>query len=341
MWQVLRANPFFVSCLLSSLLLGVWRLRFPECGLPRLATLFLPIWSIGSTLFLGISALLTPATLDHYLYLADGSFGFQPAFAGARLLLANGWLWKACEISYFNLPLGLTLIYLLSLRRDRARAREFLCFAVLVAAAGFVIYLIFPAVGPAAMFKSGFPSGTPHVSPGRTVVGITARNCIPSLHTAWIIVLLWGTAAAPRWMRPGLWIFSACNLLYALSAGGHYLVDLIVAVPFTLAVHHAMRREWRSAAFVGNALLVALWLTTLRYGIPALEAAYLAPYGLTAVTLAFGYRTRPRAALSPDSGHGARVQPVRLEPAAVPLELRTRPVPSQVVHPFEHRHIES
>ena len=61
------------------------------------------------------------------------------------------------------------------------------------------------------------------------------------------------------------------TLLYALSTGGHYLVDLIVAVPLTVAV-------------------------LLRFGTGVLLAGLAIPYGLTLATLLFcAFTSRARA----------------------------------------------
>ena len=118
---------------------------------------------------------------------------------------------------------------------------------------------------------------------------------MPSLHTAWIVMWLWFAAPAPRWSRPLQWVFAGLTLFYALSAGGHYLCDLIVAVPFTVAMKFAARREWRSTAFAVNAAMVALWLILLRFGTSAFQGTWMLPYGLTLATLWISYRSnRPR-----------------------------------------------
>ena len=120
MWQILTGNPFFASCLLASLLLLVWKLRVDRQLSP--AAIAFPIfWSVGSTFVLGMGAALTPVTLDRYLFAADGSFGFQPAFAGARYLLSTLWLWNSAATCYFNLPLAMSRPLSLPTARTRRR----------------------------------------------------------------------------------------------------------------------------------------------------------------------------------------------------------------------------
>src|SRR5262245_29444843 len=63
-------------------------------------------------------------------------------------------------------------------------------------------------------------------------------------------------------------------MLATLGFGEHYLVDLVVAVPFALALQAVWTRglPWnapeRLYAFMGGSLAVALWLVLLRVGAP-------------------------------------------------------------------------
>src|SRR5579872_674717 len=159
---ILTGNPFFASCLLASALMLAWRLYYRDTSIALPHMLFPPLWSAGSTFVLGISASLLPLTLDRYLYAADGSFGFQPAFAGARLLLRNPWLLHTCAACYFNLPVAVTLIYLLLRRRSgELAANQFIRFAVWLAVAGVILYFACPAVGPGGAFAGDFPYRAP------------------------------------------------------------------------------------------------------------------------------------------------------------------------------------
>ncbi len=289
---ILRGNPFFASCCLSSLLILVSRALLKHQKPPLAAATFLPIWSLASTFLLGIAALLLPVTLDSYLYTADGSFGFQASFAGAALLLGNKGLWRAAETCYFQLPLGMTALYLL-LRSSRSQeeANAFLRFAVFVGIGCFGLDSIFPAVGPATAFPRDFPYGTPQVIATPTVItAMVARNCMPSGHTAWALALAWSSAPLrSRVLRCLIWVFAGFNLLYALSAGAHYMVDLIVAVPFALAARAAARSEWRSPGFIAGAALLIGWMALLRFSVGVLQLTPAVPYALTGGTLALCY----------------------------------------------------
>ncbi|SPE42331.1 membrane hypothetical protein [Candidatus Sulfopaludibacter sp. SbA3] len=293
--EILTGNPFFASCLASSVLMLVWKLANKSAPVDWPQMLFPPLWSIGSTFILGISASLLPMTLDRYLYAVDGSFGFQASFLGAQLLLAHPWLLHTCAICYFNLPIAMTLMYLVLQRRaNEHEANRFIQFAIYLAIAGTSLYFACPAVGPGGAFHADFPYKTPHATVVWVAMPLAARNCMPSMHTAWILCLLWCAPSMSRWLRAILWAFAGFTLLYALSAGGHYLVDLVVAVPFTLAVRSAFRREWKSPGFVLNAAVVAFWFVVVRYGVGLFMLSPMVPYGLSIATLVAPLWSRPR-----------------------------------------------
>lgn len=284
--EILTSNPFFASCVASSLLMMVWKLVRKDERITVAHLLFPPLWSIGSTFLLGIQASFLPFTLDRYLFAVDGSFGFQASFLGARLLLGNAWLLHTCAVCYFNLPIAMTVMYLLLQRRAGEQdADRFIKLAIYLAITGTSLYLACPAVGPGGAFNGAFPCHIPQAKVVAVSMPLSARNCMPSMHTAWILCLLWCAPPMARWLRGILWAFAGFTLLYALSAGGHYLVDLIVAVPFTLAVRSAFRSEWKSLGFLLNTAIVVVWFVAIRYGVALLTLSPAMPYGFTAATL--------------------------------------------------------
>jgi hypothetical protein len=181
----------------------------------------------------------------------------------------------------------MTVMYLLLQHRVGEReANRFIQFAIYLAIAGTALYFACPAVGPGGAFHADFPSRIPQQpSVVPVFMPLAARNCMPSMHTAWILCLLWCAPPLSRRLRAILWAFAGFTLLYALSAGGHYLVDLIVAVPFTLAVRAAFRAEWKSPGLLLNAAIVAFWFVVLRYGVGMFMLSPAVTYGLSGLTL--------------------------------------------------------
>src|SRR5262249_54453659 len=98
------------------------------------------------------------------------------------------------------------------------------------------------------------------------------RNCMPSLHTSWALLLYWQSAWHRPWVRRAAAGFLALTLLATIGFGYHYLWDLVVAVPFSRAGRAAcaralpLRRPGRRRALgLGGALCAAL-LVLLRLG---------------------------------------------------------------------------
>src|ERR1039457_1343087 len=83
--ELLTSNPFFASCVASSAAMLIWRPVAKGAVVTWLQMLFPPLWSVGSTFMLGISALLLPITLDRYL----GSVPYRARHYPAEVRLAS------------------------------------------------------------------------------------------------------------------------------------------------------------------------------------------------------------------------------------------------------------
>jgi hypothetical protein len=97
---------------------------------------------------------------------------------------------------------------------------------VLAYVVGPMFFLLVPAYGPMPAF-----SGRP--------------NCMPSLHMATAILL--------AIYRPtnGLWVgvvYVALTAWATLATGEHYVIDLVMAIPFSAFIWAAVERRWRLAA---------------------------------------------------------------------------------------------
>jgi hypothetical protein len=82
-------------------------------------------------------------------------------------------------------------------------------------------------------------------------------------------------------------IYVALTLIYTLSCG-HYLVDMVVAVPFTAMIHMIACSNSRRplAPIIACFGLVAVWLVFLRFAVPIYTSSVLVPWTLTAATFA-------------------------------------------------------
>lgn len=191
---------------------------------------------VSRLLLVGISAAL-PITFDRYLYAFDAGLGGQLSFAVGRLFSRVPLLQALCLLVYGSLTFG--VLFLFANLKGTARLRWLLLanFAF-IGVVGRFCYSAVPAMGPIYQFPAQFPWNPPPVlsltlQPLLLPPGM--RNAMPSLHTAWALMLFWWTYRQPQWLRVAAGLFLFLTLLATLGLGEHYLVDLVVAVPFTLA----------------------------------------------------------------------------------------------------------
>jgi hypothetical protein len=87
-------------------------------------------------------------------------------------------------------------------------------------------YLLFPAVGPVHVGQLGAPI-----------------NCMPSMHMTWALLLLVDTRGLTRWAFAAVAVLTAWS---TLATGEHYVLDLVVAVPWTWLLVFLSRRLTRN-----------------------------------------------------------------------------------------------
>jgi hypothetical protein len=252
-----------------------------------------PVAALIGNILVVVSTGLRPFTLDRYLYAADGSFGFQPGFAAGALLLRHQWLNLLCGLAYVNLPVLIMTVYLLVDRRNPADASRFIRLLTAVGLAGYCLYYFFPAAGSAVVFGSRFPFHPPDIAslslePVR--VEPAPRNFMPSLHTAWCIVICWSARGLTRFWRTIIGVILGFTLLATLAC--HYFVDMIAAVPFTLAVYGLVENRLprnhpaRRLAFCAGAACFGTWLIVLRFGTALLLISPVISWTACALTAA-------------------------------------------------------
>ena len=175
--------------------------------------------------------------------------------------------------------MAMALAFAMERNKSKRRASSIMTAFVVAAAGGFVLYNLCPAAGPVHVFGAQFPYAPPGAqsAPFRmAAAGSAPRNAMPSVHIAMALLILWNSRGGPRLWR---WIASvllAVTVLATLGFGEHYLVDLLVAVPFALAAQAAgatglaWKNPMRFAAAGTGAALVGLWIAYLRLPRPPL-----------------------------------------------------------------------
>jgi hypothetical protein len=177
-----------------------------------------------------LTVVLHPHTVDWLLYRADLALGLDP-LPVARLVYTTAWLERALVVAYDALPLAVAIAW----AAERPRAM----FPAMVASStlAFACYNLLPAVGPAHAF-AGFPFAPPRLA---AVDSGLPRNCIPSMHLGWALLIAWNVRG--RALRTCAWLFVGLTALATVGLGEHYFVDLLAAVPFCRAVQ-AVVTKW-------------------------------------------------------------------------------------------------
>ncbi|HXB69874.1 MAG TPA: phosphatase PAP2 family protein [Candidatus Acidoferrales bacterium] len=242
-----------------------------------------------------------PWKYDHYLYCFDGSLGFQPSFAAGRLLLAFQPLNWIEAMIYNSLGFWFSLVYALHANTRAKYPLNVLKLLMANAGIGFLLYFMYPAMGPKFAFPS-FPILPVVVRPA--VVAMTGiPNAMPSLHFGGALLIFW-SCRPWKWLRRITGAFAILTALATLGLGEHYLIDLIVAAPYALAIFAlAAETPGRKQALMACPAMVAAWLVFLRIGIfhPAISWAF----ALTTLAAVFVLERRLAAQLWSPQGRNA------------------------------------
>jgi len=182
-------------------------------------------------------------TMDWYLYKADQYLGLD-GLSLARWVFGTPGVKPFLLAAYEALPIAFAIIW--SAERSRVMVRSVL----LAAVAGYYCYRIAPATGPVYAFP-GFPWVAPHGS-GQVLVDVAMpRNCLPSLHFGWALLLLWNCRG--RWLALFASLYLLLTALATVGVGEHYFVDLLASVPFCAAVQALASSKYLDIQWFGRA----------------------------------------------------------------------------------------
>jgi len=203
-----------------------------------------------------------PLKYDYVLQAVDQALGLT-AFQIARLF--TEWDRRALLGIYELLSGAMIAWYGIHLVIRGGQPRKLFYSYLITFTVGGFLYGVVPAMGPRYAFGAAFPMGHPNVAP------LLARldgypNAMPSLHvaTALLLVLFNG---GKRWLLSIALLFLAGTVAATLALE-HYVVDLVVAVPFAcFAVEMAYARVIGAIKYLG---LVFVWLGLIRFASPEL-----------------------------------------------------------------------
>jgi predicted membrane-bound spermidine synthase len=273
----LGVATMLVLCFESLRTKGIQRSEFLAILYP---SVIVPLFVVQSVFYIGLTTLLHPLALDRFVYAVDSTFGTQLSFELGKLLIAQPLLRQVCLVVYMALPASLAAVYAFESNRVRDSSRSVMTSFIAAAVCGYVLYHFYPVVGPVYAFRE-WPGQIPLLS-DLQLVPIMAipveRNCMPSLHLSWALLQWWHSRSLARWIQCGAFLWLIITVLATLGLGLHYLIDLIVAVPFSVAVRgiasllaHKYDTASKRAVLWGGLMTIA-WLAILRIDVPFLVA---------------------------------------------------------------------
>ena len=227
----------------------------------------------GALLFFYIGVFLTYYTsfarivcrykLDYLLYSFDGTLGSHLNFAIGKVSSTFVPLRIALDTTYNSLGFFVALMFAAHISLAKSKLNV-LKLNILNPIIGCSLYFLYPAMGPKYAFPS-FPQLPGTVPLGAALIeGIP--NAMPSLHIA-TTLLVFFLARPWRWLRWITGVYLVVMLFAVVSNGEHYMVDIIVAIPYALMIMAlASNTNVRKPAIKVSAGMLGLWLLVLRFG---------------------------------------------------------------------------
>lgn len=222
---------------------------------------------------LGMSSLnhLNP-TYDSAIFNIDRHLWIRVPTLLMRLVKASPALHSVVSFVYANVPTAIGLYDVLSTRYRRRPSMTFLF--LLSGYVGYLCYHIVPSAGPPFLapnyYRRAWAARRVLLPPTSVITAPTARNCMPSLHATWAYLILANITSVRRAIgRFALIAASLITIIAALTIGKHWLLDLIVALPFTVSINALFSRFpplSRPRMLIGmvGTIVVASWFWMIR-----------------------------------------------------------------------------
>lgn len=180
--------------------------------------------AIGLTVVMGVNTSLNlwmarhiPRTVDAQLWRWDEALRLDP-MAMIYYMEDHPNLYGFLQVVYYALPLVMALAWIKEQSFTLRRA------VAISGAVGWLLSAIFPAVGP-HWYIDGYTA--------------SMRHCIPAVECTWAILLALNARSR---LRIPLWLYALLFAAASILISEHYLVDLIIAVPYALVVQALARR---------------------------------------------------------------------------------------------------
>jgi hypothetical protein len=229
---------------------------------------------IGSKYQLNTTAAELPKVYDGVLLGLDRATGLLNLSQLLFPIASSHFFQRAFYLLYGLFPdVGIPLAILEALGKGSKNGGILLQFVV-ASVVGYGLYCAVPTIGSVYFLQGSYPNDlTDAASIPRHLLAtasLAPRNCWPSLHASWTILIALSFRGAPAWQRNLAWGMVAVMLVGTIGLGLHYVGDWIAALPFVVLVRALCAMELpplhRTRLFVAGAATVVLfvWVVLLR-----------------------------------------------------------------------------
>jgi hypothetical protein len=186
-------------------------------------------------MFIRFLSYLVPYKMDFYVYRFSEIFLGAPSFHIGRYLNHHLAAYLIIYFSYSILPCTVMAVFSFCLwKLGTDEARHIAIAFVLNLVLALPIYLMFPVCGPAYAFP-GFPNQIPGPMVPHAALISAPPNGVPSVHFSTALLVLW-FARRWKWGTILAGTHLALIALATLGLGEHYVLDLVIAVPYIALV---------------------------------------------------------------------------------------------------------
>ncbi|MBH9551827.1 phosphatase PAP2 family protein [Inhella gelatinilytica] len=234
--------------------------------------------------WLKLSGVLFPATYDVHLYKLELAYDNLAARVAAVHLSLPVWMRESTVFIYAVLnSLFLPLLALLHRERKATPLHGWVMLLTPFLVA-WCCYAWLPASGPSYLFQMKYPVGVPSpadVTAALSTVIPAPRNAMPSMHFSGAIFVFMIAAALRRkgFMLPAT-VLVLGTAWATLALGEHYVIDLVVALPFAPALAILLMRaplwrvapRWQKGVVWSAGATFVVWMLLLRLAPAWLQA---------------------------------------------------------------------
>jgi hypothetical protein len=224
--------------------------------------LFLPLLMIIVGDWEGLVYRISSPSVDELVFSFDRIYGYPEFFLG-RVFSSAPVVIVLAKAFYFALMMPVVAVYL---ALNDSKLRRKLCISVaLMGLFGAIFYHFCPAAGPIYVFHE-YPRLPVLSSPEVRLLPHLVLNATPSVHLAMALLVLLYSRYCSRLCQVFGWVCLALTVLTILGLGEHYVIDLVLGVPFAAAIDGLPDRSRRRKAY-GCFLLVLVWEFALCHGL--------------------------------------------------------------------------